>query len=956
MRGDLTILCIVMKKLTTVLSILMLGKCLGIQAQSVLIDPTESDTIHTALGIERDQLSLPYSATTIEVSPLTKARELNLINSLSGKIPGISIVRSSSGLAAPSRVILRGNRSFSGNNQPLYILDGIPIADIPSELNPDDIAEVTVLRGANAAALYGSRGQNGAILIETKTGQTGQSVSFGTRYMFTSPILRTDLQQEYGQGYGGVYDERTELAWGAKLNGEEVPHWSPSPELSGTTYPYKAWYPIMNFFQDGHELSTHLSVSGGNAQTRSYFSYTFGDAAGVVPTNELQRHNLHLRITHRFGKKLTFDAKATYIHQIINNKLREGTGFDNPMRHVYRLPPNIRPEDIRSFEYLDEQENVRQHFWRPGSNGGANPYWTIHRNLNEHKTDRGLAMLKLTYQFVPRFDLIVRSGLDRRLHNQEERYYNDTYIIAYFGRFGVERHQGLEWNSDVLLHWQQNIRKTFSINLSGGANTRVERNSGFFANTGDKLTIPNVFSLSNTQQVITGQITGNNRTVYSIYGTANMDWKKTVYLDITGRNDWSSALRSAKRSFFYPSVGLSTNLLKFFKFNETISQGWFRASWAQTGNEFAPFQTERKFLHNPGGSNGFLSPAILLPDNDLRPEQTRSLELGTNWSFVDNRINLDLTWYQSISRYQLFTSPLPIGAGAEEILTNGGAVRNRGIEMMLNLSMVKREIFQWNLIFQFGKNRNLVLEAGPYNADIVLGSASAFAKFIIEEDEPMGQIYSRGFLRDPIGRPIVWSNGTPMITSGLTVPVANFSPDWLGGMTHQFTYKQLSLQLLIDIRKGGTLLPVTNLIAAQSGLTNRTLTGRNGEMIFGHNIFEDENAIREDATRNTVKVSAQTLWLGLGGCCAPVGEAFTEDATNIRLRELIFSWEIPVGKEKDARFLSLSLVGRNVFFLMKKAVGIDPEMMLGTGNGREGYEAFAPPTARSLGVSVEVRL
>lgn len=909
------------------------------------------EVVVTALGISREKKSLTYAAQNINTQEISQARDLNVVNSLSGKVAGISIMRSGAGVGAPSRVILRGNRSLFGNNQPLYIVDGAPILGDLTSINPDDIESISVLKGANAAALYGNRGQNGVIIISTKKGKEGFNVSLNTTYMNESPLLLRNYQTQFGQGNNGKYNKSSEDAWGASIGGS-ADHWSPDPNFPSKTYSLTANDPVGDFFQNGHNFATSLSISSASAKTQTYFSYTFTDAAGVVPTNELNRHNAHLRITNQISNKLTLDTKLNYVREDYDNILPQGENFANPVRHAYRLPANVRTEDIEIFEYTDALRRNRQHYWNPGSNGGANPYWSINRNTNTRTVDRVIGLISLKYQFTDALSVQVRSALDRINAKTENLDWNDSYIIADNGRFSLARSENYELNNDILIAFEKYLNDDLSLNISAGANARSERASSLSSNTNTALIVPNFFALGNTQNVASSHSIGAPRDVNSVYGLLSLGWKNAVYLDVTARNDWSSTLPKSNWSFFYPSAGLSVVLSDLTTLPDFISYAKFRGSWAQVGNDAVPFQLQRTAALTAGGNNGFLALSSTIPNENLKPEETTSFELGADLSFADNRIGIDFTYYKANTRNQLFSIALPIGSGASGIFTNGGDVQNKGIEAILNFVPVKTTNFNWNLGFNYTKNTSLVIEVNDERPRVSFGS-DFLREFFVEQGEAWGNVYSRGFERDAQGRVIVGANGLPKLTAGRTVKIGNFNPDWLGGIRNSLNWKDLNLSFLVDIRQGGQTASITDAIIFGGGLVEETLQGRDGSLVFGQNFFENETAVKEDGTPNDLKMSAEAFWQAVGGRNAPVGEVFAVDASNVRLREVVLGYKLPINNSfiKGAH---ISLVGRNLFFFSNKAKTLDPESIVGTGEVAEGFESFSPPTARSFGFNLQL--
>lgn len=914
------------------------------------------EVVVTALGIERQTRSLTYSTQSVSTEQMTKAREPNIMNSLQGKVAGLSINSSASGVGASARVVLRGNKSISGDSQPLYVVDGVPIRGNPDNLNPDNIESINILKGPNAAALYGSAAQNGAIVIETKRGKAGVTrVGVSQTYMIQQPVILTDFQNEYGQGQAGIYDKTSEYSWGPKMEGQAVEHWSLDPALAGTTYSLTP-QPNNNIdvYRNGHNSTTNVYATIGGERTQTMFSYTYTDAGGILPGNELKRHNVSARMNNQLAKGLTLDVKADYISQVINNGFFGGRY--NPTRMIYRLPRNIQTADLRDFEYTDAEDRNKQNYFNPGSAIGGNPYWILNRTPNETARDRIIALTSLTYQFSDDFNLMVRGSYDGANGGMEEKLYNDNYASAPDGQYNVERNRESEFNSDFLASFTKQVATDWNLSLSAGGNIKIQRNLAVRVSTGQAMIIPNFFALSNTNLPVVTHNPGLNQDIYSLYAFGQLSWKNAVFLDVTGRNDWSSTLPADNRSYFYPSVGLSAVLSDLFTFPESVSMVRLRGSWAEVGNSANPYMVRRTASFSAGGTNGFLQLSNTLPNTNLRPERTRSTEIGLDLRFFQNRLGLDVTAYKTNTYDQLFTVALPVGSGAREYYTNGGDVENKGIEALITATPVRQTHFSWDLNLNFGLNRNMVNRISDERPRVNLTPSGFFSNFIIEEGQPFGNIYSRGFVRDEQGRVIVGTNGLPKVTSGITVLVANFNPDWTGGISNTFRYRNFGLSFLIEHRQGGTVASETNAILYDDGVTEQTLVGRNGDLVFGQNVFANEVAVLEDGSPNNIAISAESFWRSIGGRSIPVGEAFVDDATNTRLRELTLDYTLPQAlfNKWPISNVQLSLVGRNLFFIYRASDHLDPDFMGGTGPSSEGTQAFTPASSRSFGLNLKV--
>jgi len=926
-----------------------------------------SEVVVTALGIEREAKSLTYSTQGVSAKELSETRSLNVVNSLQGKVAGMTIESAGTGLGSPSRVLLRGNRSLTGSSGPLYVIDGVQMTTAISNISPDNIESINVLKGPNAAALYGSAAQNGAIIIETKKGKKGVvQVSLNETFIAGSPIHYLDPQNVYGQGVGGVYNATSEESWGPKMTGQMVNHWSNAPGKKGTQY---AFLPqpdnFKDVFQTSQYLTHNLNASVGSEITQTAFSYTREEAKGLVENNELRRHNASIRVISQLRKWLTLDTKLNYIRNEIDNQ--SGTGDNagnNPYMNIYRLPRNIAIQDLKQFEYTDPLTGKnKQNFWSPGSTIGRNPFWILNRVLNYQTSDRLLAMGSLTINFTDKLKVMARTSYDGGSNTLERKAWEDSYGGGgdNFGRYNgqIGGPSGV-WNSDAIVTYNDQITK--SLNVSGivGANLRKQDGSGSIStSTQAGLTIPNFFSSGNTSLVTGSFDPSTQMESQSLYFSGNLGWKNVLYLDVTGRNDWSSTLPAASRSYFYPSIGLSGVISDMIpSLPSAISYAKVRASWAKVGNSADPYLLSRSALFNgSGGNNGFITLGGVLPNKDLRPETTESFELGLDLRFFQGRLGLDLTAYKTNTFDQLFTISLPSGSGAASFFTNGGDVENKGIEAVISATPVQtKRGFIWDLSTNFAKNRNWVNKISDDRPSIIVGGDSYMYEYVVKQGAEYGDIYTRGYQRDAQGRVIVGANGIPLFTAGKTVKAANFNPDWMGAISNTLTYKNISFGFLIEHRQGGSLVSATDGLLYGEGSAKETLAGREGGLIFGQNFFNNETAVKSDGSPNTTAITAEAFWKTVGGRNTPIGEAFVMDATNTRLREASIGLTLPKSMLAKLPFVSnakLSLVGRNLFFLYKKG-NWDPEILSSTNTAAAGGQIYLPPTERTFGLNLKL--
>lgn len=930
------------------------------------------EIVVTAFGIQKEKKALTYAAQNVATADVVQARELNVANALSGKVAGIDIIKSNSGVGSPTRVVLRGNRSISGNNQPLYVVDGSPInngASTPdnenggvamgdgiSNINPEDIESITVLKGPSATALYGTRANNGAIVIVTKKGSArkGLGVEYSLNYSVETPVILTKMQNVYGQGSAGTYFKGSEFDWGAKMDGTMVDHWTPnvnSPNY-GTKYPYVA-HPNneKDFFQLGTNMSNSLGLTAGSENLQAYFSATNTHSTGIIPGNNLDRNNFNLRLTGKLGKVLNFDSKITYFHQQVNNRVSTGDDFANPMRAILRQPSNISNDQAKDFEYYDNSGALLQNYWNPHSNGGENPYWLLHRIPLVDTRDRVLTVNSLKYDIATGLSLMVRTSIDFIYDNSISRRYNDTYTIADRGKYYVNNSNNSEMNNDFLLNYNHNVTSDFSLNVSAGGNMLTQKTYYLNTDNGDLLK-PDLFTVANASALIATE-GGYTKKLNSLYGFATLGFKNYLFLDVTGRNDWSSTLPSTSWSYFYPSVGLTWVASDMIK----SLPGWFtfaklRASIAQVGNDTDPYRLDPIFNFSTGGALGFASRDATQPAANLKPELTTSKELGMDIRFFKNRVGIDFTWYRSNSKNQLLTVPLPSPSGYNDQFINAGNIQNTGWEGTLNLKPLDGQL-TWDIAFNFSHNKSLVVSLSEGLTSYVIRGRSWMTTVKVVEGHEFGDIYTRGFLRNANGDVLVnGSTGLPLLTPGQTLPMGNYNPNLLAGMRNSFTYKEFDFSFLIDARFGGDVFSFTEANLASDGFSDYTLEGREGFVVKGvvQTLDASGNVVSE--APNTQSVTSEAYWQILGGRNTPVGEVFKYNGTNVRVREALLGYTkaLPNFFIKNVR---IGIFGQNLFFIVNKAKRLDPNLMVGNTN-IQGTEGFGLPGTRTIGMNLKL--
>lgn len=909
----------------------------------------------TAMGIKKKEASLTYATQQVFGDELTRVKDPNLINSLTGKTAGVQITRNSSGLGGSAKVSIRGNRSINGNNQPLYVIDGIPIlnnsneqantsiggiadsgnrdgGDGISNLNPDDIESINILKGASAAALYGSQAANGVILITTKKGQAGvQRVTFSSSLTTDNAISLPKFQNSYGM------HPIEKNSWGEKAK-------------------LKKYDNAGDFFQTGLTAINSLSFTTGNDKVQTYFSYANTSVKGIVENSKLQKHNLNFRETAAFfNNKLTLDANITLMMQNVKNRPVSGGYYMNPLVGLYTFP---RGENLATYKDQFEVYNLArnmniQNWYTSYQDFEQNPYWLINRAKSTDKRIRGIASLTASLKIKSWLSLQARGTMDYTSDKFEQKMHASTApsIAGDNGRYiNLDYKETLTYGDIMALSnydWDDftlNAALGTSINTTKVASLRLDSKTA-------SLYYPNVFTIANirmTQAAYIDQQQEDTRTLQSVFATAQLGWRESLYLDLTARNDWSSTLAYTNNTgFFYPSIGVSWIINNTTKLPDFISYGKLRASWSKVGNDLPLFISNSIAGSNDViGAGGTIFVYSRAPFDHLKPEMSTSYEIGSEWKLFNHRVDLDVTYYQTHTRNQLFTLPSSAGAYYKYYMVNAGNIRNRGVEITLGATPSLTNDFMWRTQLNFSTNQNEILKLHPDLKTFVYGDegfSSSYSMRLIEGGS-FGDIYGKAFERDQNGKIVIYTDAEntqkpSVIGEGNTIKVGNCSPDFLLGWSNTFTYKGFSLYLLIDGRFGGDVLSQTEAELDQRGASKRTSDAR------------DLGYVDVDGTHLNPR-DFFTAISGRSGCT----EYYMYDATNIRLREVSVGYSLSpnwLRKSNIFQNVHLSLVGRNLFFITKKAP-FDPDTVLSIGNDNQGIDVFGMPSTRSLGFNIKL--
>jgi len=978
----------------------------------------------TALGMERQTRELTVATQQIAGSELSRA-EPNLVNTLSGKIAGVHI-NNSGPQGGSSRIVIRGEHSMTGENQPLFIVDGVPVDNNPggkvgnltrntgfdygnpiADINPDDIASVTVLKGPNAAALYGSRASNGAVIIETKSGRStpgGAEIVVSQQLTMENPLRLPDYQNTYGQGYFGDYsyydglgngvNDEADESWGPPLDvGLCIPQWFSAYDPGTDTRACDPWVSqpdnVRNFFETGVTSTTNVSVAGSTESLHGRASYSRMDLNGMLPGHEQTRDQFAFAGGIRAFDRLDINTSVQYITSDGQNRPGVGYGGDNVMsgfiwfgRNVDtgRLKdlwnvnrPSTEPASIRGLPY-----NYETLYW-------LNPYFKMFGNKNEDTRDRLIGQLSATYDLTDWLSVMVRSGTDwyqdARLKaygaNPGQAYAGDyttnpvtgsgREYVSPDGSFGLWNIGFQETNTDFLVSANPDLDLPFTTSLTFGGNRRdYERKNDY--TWVQSLVAPGIYDYANAASTPERTSAVARKRVNSLYGQLDLGYNDYLFLTFTGRNDWSSTLPENSRSYFYPSVSASFVFSDFFEsLPSSFSYGKLRASWAQVGNDTDPYQLETVYA---AGDIWGSTPTFSVPGRrqnpDLKPEITTSWEFGAELGFLDNRLGLDVTYYRERTKDQIMPGPITAATGFVSQMQNAGEVENKGWEVLLRGTPVATSDFRWESTLTWSKNDNRVVKLAPGVTGLQLTLSPIWGgSLYAREGEPIGQLVGSGYQRDPDGNIVVSAGGGYPLWNNNQV-LGDVNPDWRAGLGNEFSYKGARLSVLFDMRQGGNIYSMGTMFGRWSGILAETVDGRcdggyypdcvEADGTINGIVYPGVNRVvtGSDTTYvpNQTVIDAETLSFYEN---YSIVEANVVDASYIKLREVTLSYSLPeslIGRWGVDQ-VDVALVGRNLA-LWTDNPHIDPETSLES-SIVQGFEYGQMPSARSFGINVTVR-
>ena len=956
--------------------------CLGYKTQDVplgtkrVFNVTMEDdailmegTVVTALGIKRSEKALSYNVQQVNADALMANKDANFVNSLNGKVAGLVINASSSGVGGASKVIMRGQKSISQSSNALYVIDGVPMyttardgstefgsqgsSDPIADINPEDIESISVLTGAAAAALYGSDAANGAIVVTTKKGKDGKvSVNASAGVEIMNPFVLPRFQNRYGTGDLSSSVGSTVRSWGNLMNEANNPGYNPAKD----------------YFQTGVTNTESVSVSMGNAKNQTYLSGSAIDSKGVVPNNGYHRYNFTFRNTTSFLEdKMHLDVGATYILQKDRNMINQGT-YNNPLVGAYIFPRGNDWEAVKMYERYDMTRRLSTQYWPIGDAGMTmqNPYWINYRNLRENKKDRFMLNASLSYDILDWLSVSGRVRMDQSITNYTEKYYASTFTqlteLSNNGLYGISTMKDRQIYADALVNINKRFGDDWTLQANIGASISdmsydALKNRGPIADgqiTDEKPGLANVFNVQNlSNSAKTSRMQeGWREQTQSIFGSAEVGYKGAYYLTVTARNDWPSQLagpHSNRKSFFYPSVGASVVLSQIIpNMPKNLEYVKLRASYASVGTAFERYIANPQYKWNSSGLSW--NTQTQYPMYDLKPELTNSFEVGLSMRFL-KWFNLDATYYHTNTLNQTFSPQISTGSGSSEIFIQSGNVLNQGCEFTLGFEK-DWNIFNWSSNFTFSTNQNKIISlaenvlnaaTGEYfSVDLLDMNGLGRAHFLLKEGGTLGDLYSLvDYNYDSNGMIIINEDGTTttnVITDakdyvklGSVLPKANLS--W----RNDFRVQNFNFGFLVTARIGGIVYSSTQAVLDYYGVSEASAEARDAGGVF----INGGDCV--DANK----------WFSSVGGSNPLPQEYTYSATNVRLQEASIGYTFPRKMLGNVCDLNISLVGRNLLMIYNKAP-FDPEAVATTGNYYQGIDHFMMPALRNFGFNVRI--
>lgn len=939
-----------------------------LQSETTLL----GEAVVTALGMKREKKALTYAVQDLKGASLLENRTANIGTSLSGKVAGM-LVTGTISPGGSNRIVIRGESSLN-NNQPLLVIDGVPYdntqdndsisgaayggydyGDGMGMLNADDIESISVLKGPSAAALYGSRGGSGVILITTKSGKKNQKpqVTFSNNTTFETVALQPDFQNEYGQGQNGKFDPNARVSWGPKM-GTVVEHWK-THEMT----PLKAENNNFDsFMKTGYSTTTSLDVSGGADKANYRFGVSHLQQEGVIPNNGLQKTNATARVSAEILPHLTAEVKVQFAHQKGKNRVGLGANGNNPIFALIYSPRSINLHDMK--EIFDENGNYLD--WAYYNNGGKvtlstfqNPYALCEYYGNEDITNRVTAHGNLKYAPVKWFDIKAQYGIDTYNVNKELWRREGLCTASIDGYYSVSTRYFKEINADVLasFHFEDIGGSKVNLAANAGANL-MHRNAKSTSESASGLTIPHLYTISNGM-TISASSSKSEKEIQSVYAMLHAEYNGYLFLDVTARNDWSSTLPKSNWSYFYPSVSLGWVITEMINKVGGNVPTWFtyaklRGAYAQVGKDTDPYSLYPTMgtSQNQAGGRLVMNLPGTRPNAELKPERQEGYEIGLEARLFNGRLGFDATWYDQTTKNQIISLATSITSGYTARMINAGAINNKGIELIIDAVPVETKDWNWKIQFNYSKNWSKVLELAEGIDTYVLSQPMSRISVVAKVGEPFGNIYAKDVKTDENGN-VLTKNGKVQITSE-EVYQGNMNPDWMGGFSSTLKWRDFDFSFLIDARFGGKMYMESMPRLEGNGQLKSTLPGRAEYYETGKGLVTEGIDVTTGQA-NTVELDPTSYYSQWGSARGH----YIYDMTNIRMREMSLGYRFPQKwfAKSIVKGMKLSFVGNNLFFFYNAMPHVDPECSYSTGTA-QGYESCSLPSTRRFGFNFNI--
>lgn len=1001
---------------------------ISLMAKEVAIAPQVSVTLKsdthlldevvvTALGISREKKALGYTAQEVKQDALVQGKDNNLLNSLSGKIAGVRITNTQ-GDVGSSRIVIRGETSIAGENQPLFIVDGIPVDNSQlnarssgrdfknaiADLNPEDIKTLTVLKGPNAAALYGARAAHGAIVITTKGGdkrQKGIGITLHSSTQVSFVATLPEFQNLFGQGAGGRFsyvdgkgagvNDGVDESWGPRLDiGLLIPQFDSPLDADGNRVatPWVS-HPnnVRDYFRMGISTNNGISVARGDDKYQFRVGYNYEKQVSIVPDAGTNKTNISLNTDYHLAKWIVVGATANYIVYTAPSLPGSATPSGSNVRSNSPMLQFLwfgRQVDTNSLK-ADYTRNWNSSYY-------DNPFWSASYNTQSQERHRLIGDLHAEFRLTDGLNVRFRTSTDWYNDRRKSKVkWGSAGAGSPYGSYAEDAYTVKENNTEVLATYIKQLNKNWGIDALLGFNVRNKQYENNYQ-AAPRLAVADLYTLTNSRDPLTSSNDFYRLRQYGLYGSIQLDYRRWAFLNITGRNDWSSTLPVDNNSYFYPSVTASVLLSEAFGWrSKAVNYLKIRGGWSQVGADANPYQLATVFTSETAfNGNPLQSSSTIGMNPNLKPEKTSSIEAGFEAAFWDNRLCLDFTYYKTDSRNQILKLATTAASGYTSQVRNAGHIRNRGYEIQLGAVPIQTSKgFRWNLDLNYGANSSKVVKLDDEGLITSYQLYSSGIQILASVGEAYGTLFGTSYVRDANGNVVVDANGLPKIST-TNKTLGKFTPDWTGGISNTFSYRSLSLSFLIDASVGGSIFSNTNKTGKYTGVLANTLSGRDAEhgglwyytAAMGNNVRLPESpsysvssdglyyaqvngqstrvyqdgimveGVTESGSKNEEVVSAEKYYHRIYS----IAEANVYDASYVKLREVALSYRLPRlwTQKLHLQEASVTLTGRNLWTIYKSVPNIDPESALTTGNA-QGVEAYSLPTTRSFGVNLSVK-